>query len=268
MNLAIRGIEGDIRRGDSFTNDLHQDLKADFILANPPFNDSDWRGDQLRDDVRWQYGIPPVGNANYAWIQHFIYHLAPHGIVGFVMANGSLSSMVSGEGEIRKSIVEADLVDCIVALPSQLFYNTMISACLWFVARDKANNKFRNRIGETLFINSRNMGTMIDRRHRELTDKDIQEISDTYHKWRGELETEYKDNEGYCKSVNLQEIRDKNHILTPGRYVGIKQNNQDEEPYEEIIEHLTTQLSELFQKSNDLETEMKKILKEIGIIVE
>ena len=265
MNLAIRGIEGDIRREDSFINDLHKDLKADFILANPPFNDSDWRGDQLRDDVRWQYGIPPASNANYAWIQHFIYHLAPHGVAGFVMANGSLSSQQSGEGEIRKVIIEADLVDCIVALPSQLFYNTMIPACLWFIARDKGNNKFRDRKGETLFIDARNMGTMIDRRHRELTLKDIQKISETYHSWRGEFEAEYVDVEGYCKSAKLDEIRGQNSILTPGRYVGIEQNDEDDEPYEEKIERLTTELSELFLKSRTLEEEIKKNLEGIGI---
>ena len=265
MNLAIRGIEGDIKREDSFTQDQFKDLKADFILANPPFNMSDWRGEQLREDARWVYGAPPVNNANYAWIQHFIYHLAPHGVAGFVLANGSLSSQSSGEGDIRKAIVEADLVDCIVAMPSQLFYNTMIPACLWFLARDKSNNKFRDRRGETLFIDARNMGTMIDRRHRELTPEDIKQISDTYHAWRGELETEYADVEGYSKSANLEEIREQNHMLTPGRYVGIEQSNEDEEPYEEKIEKLTTELSDLFQKSHKLEEEIKKNLEEIGI---
>ncbi|MCW3989967.1 MAG: type I restriction-modification system subunit M [Candidatus Bathyarchaeota archaeon] len=264
MNLAIRGIEGDIRREDSFTNDLHKDLKADFILANPPFNDSDWRGDQLRDDARWQYGIPPTSNANFAWIQHFIHHLAPHGVSGFVLANGSLSSMQSGEGEIRKAIIEADLVDCILALPSKLFYNTPIEACLWFIARDKTNNKLRNRSGETLFIDARNMGTMIDRRHRDLTNEDIHQISDTYHSWRGELETRYKDIEGYCKSANIQEIRDKKHRLTPGRYVGIKQNNDEEEPYEEKIEQQITELLRIFENSKNLEEEIKKNFEEIG----
>ena len=267
MNLAIRGIEGDIKREDSFTSDQFKDLKADFILANPPFNMSDWRGEQLREDARWVYGAPPVNNANYAWIQHFIYHLAPHGVAGFVLANGSLSSQSSGEGDIRKAIVEADLVDCIVAMPSQLFYNTMIPACLWFLARDKSNNKFRDRRGETLFIDARNMGTMIDRRHRELTPEDIQQISDTYHNWRGELETKYVDIDGYCKSENLEGIRKQNHILTPGRYVGIEQSNEDEEPYEEKIEKLTTELSDLFQKSRTLEESIKKNLEEIGIVI-
>lgn len=265
MNLAIRGIEGDIGRGDSFTNDLHKDLKADFILANPPFNDSDWRGAQLRDDVRWQYGIPPVGNANFAWIQHFIYHLAPHGIAGFVMANGSFSSMQRGEGEIRKAIVEADLVDCIVALPTQLFYNTMIPACLWFIARNKSNNKFRDRKSETLFIDARNMGTMIDRRHREFTKMDIQKISDTYHDWRGETETDYQDIEGYCKTTTIKGIREYNHTLNPGRYVGIEQNYEDEEPYEEKIKQLSKKLSELFLKNRMLEEEIRKNIGELGI---
>jgi len=265
MNLAIRGIEGDIKWGDSFTDDLHKDLKANFILANPPFNDSDWRGEQLREDTRWQYGIPPNSNANYAWIQHFISHLAPHGIAGFVMANGSMSSQQSGEGDIRKAIVEADLVDCIVALPSQLFYNTMIPACLWFIARDKSNNKFRDRSGETLFIDARHMGSMLDRRHRELTKDDIQFISDTYHSWRGELETEYEDTEGYSKSASLKEIREQDHILTPGRYVGFEADYEDDEPYEEKVERLTNELSELFQKSRNLEEEIKKNLEGIGI---
>lgn len=264
MNLAIRGIEGDIRWGDSFTDDQHKDLKADFILANPPFNDSDWRGEQLRKDARWQYGVPPTSNANYAWIQHFIHHLAPHGVASFVMANGSLSSMQSGEGEIRQAIVEDDLVDCIVALPSQLFYNTMIPACLWFIARDKSNNKFMDRSGETLFIDARNMGEMIDRRHRELTHYDIQQIADTYHAWRGETDTAYEDVEGFCNSATIEEIRGNNHILTPGRYVGIEEEDEDIEPFEEKMERLTIQLAEYFEKSKQLEEEIRRNLEEIG----
>ncbi len=185
MNLAIRGIEANVKWGDSFHGDLHRDLKADFILANPPFNDSDWGGERLREDVRWKFGVPPTGNANFAWVQHFIYHLAPTGIAGFVLANGSMSSNTSNEGEIRKNIVEEDLVDCMIALPSQLFYNTMIPACLWFVARDKSNHKFRDRSGKVLFIDARKMGEMVDRRYRELTDEDVQKIAGTYHAWRG-----------------------------------------------------------------------------------
>ncbi|MBD3230565.1 MAG: N-6 DNA methylase, partial [Candidatus Lokiarchaeota archaeon] len=191
MNLAIRGIESSsIKWGDSFHDDQHKDLKADYILANPPFNDSDWNGQLLTEDVRWKYGTPPKGNANFAWVQNFIHHLAPNGIAGFVLANGSLSSNKSNEGEIRKNIIEADLVDCIVGLPNKLFYNTQISACLWFISRDKKNNKFRDRRGETLFIDARKLGKMIDRTHREFTDEDITRISKTYYAWRGETQSE------------------------------------------------------------------------------
>ena len=188
MNLAIRGIDGDLgaEHADSFHRDLHPDLKADYVLANPPFNDSDWGGDRLREDMRWKYGTPPAGNANFAWVQHFIHHLAPSGMAGFVLANGSMSSNQSGEGEIRKALVEADLVDCMVALPGQLFYSTQIPVCLWFLARNKRNGRFRDRRGETLFIDARKLGTLIDRVHRELTDEDIARIADTYHAWRGD----------------------------------------------------------------------------------
>ncbi len=188
MNLAIRGIDGNLGKehADSFHRDLHPDLKADYVLANPPFNDSDWGGERLKDDKRWKFGIPPAGNANFAWVQHFIYHLAPTGLAGFVLANGSMSSNQAGEGEIRKSIIEADLVDCMVALPGQLFYSTQIPVCLWFIARDKKNSRFRDRRGETLFIDARKLGTLIDRVHRELTYDDISKIADTYHAWRGD----------------------------------------------------------------------------------
>jgi len=187
MNLAIRSIEGNLgsEPSDSFHRDLHKDLKADYVLANPPFNDSDWGGDRLRDDVRWKYGAPPVGNANFAWVQHFLHHLAPHGMAGFVLANGSMSSNQSGEGEIRKGMIEADLVDCMVALPGQLFYSTQIPVCLWFLARDKQNGRFRNRQGQTLFIDARKLGVMIDRVHRDLGPEDIQKVAQTYHAWRG-----------------------------------------------------------------------------------
>ncbi|MDC4225680.1 MAG: N-6 DNA methylase [Candidatus Manganitrophus sp.] len=189
MNLAIRGIDsGQIAHGDTFHNDRHPDLKADYILANPPFNISDWGGERLRDDKRWQYGAPPAGNANFAWVQHIVHHLAPAGVAGFVLANGSMSSNQSGEGEIRKNLIEADLVDCMVALPGQLFYSTQIPACLWFLARDRKNGKFRDRRGEVLFIDARKLGRMVDRTHRELTDADIARIADTYHAWRGEKE--------------------------------------------------------------------------------
>ena len=201
MNLAIRGIDAQIAHGDTFHNDRHPDLKADYVLANPPFNDSDWRGELLKDDKRWVYGAPPAGNANFAWVQHFIHHLAPTGLAGFVLANGSMSSNQSGEGEIRKAIIEADLVDCMVALPGQLFYSTQIPVCLWFLARNKKNGRFRDRRGETLFIDARKLGTMVDRVHRELTDDDIAKIAGTYHAWRGDKDAgEYADVPGFCKA--------------------------------------------------------------------
>ena len=221
MNLAIRGIDAQIAHGDTFHNDKHPDLKADWVLANPPFNDSDWRGELLKDDKRWVYGVPPAGNANYAWVQHFISHLAPTGIAGFVLANGSMSTNQSGEGEIRKAIIEADLVDCMVALPGQLFYSTQIPVCLWFLARNKRNGRFRDRRGETLFIDARKLGSMIDRVHRELTDEDIAKIAGTYHAWRGDKGAgKYADVPGFCKAAKLDDIRKHGHVLTPGRYVG------------------------------------------------
>lgn len=247
MNLAIRGIDANVVWGDSFHNDLHRDLKADFILANPPFNDSDWKGELLREDVRWKFGVPPTGNANFAWVEHFIHHLSPVGIAGFVLANGSMSSNTGGEGEIRKNIIEADLVDCMVALPSQLFYNTMIPACLWFTARDKKNHKFRDRSGEVLFIDCRKMGEMVDRRHRELTDEETQRIAATYHAWRGEG-GEYEDIPGFCKSAALDDIRKHNHILTPGRYVGVEEEEEDGEPFDEKMKRLTGELREQFKE--------------------
>ena len=216
MNLAIRGIEGQIAHGDSFHNDRHPDLKADFILANPPFNISDWGGERLTDDKRWQYGAPPKGNANFAWVQHIVHHLAPSGAAGFVLANGSMSSNQSGEGGIRKSLIEADRVDCMVALPGQLFYSTQIPACLWFLARDRKGGKFRDRRGEVLFIDARKMGRMVDRTHRELTDEDIVRIADTYHAWRGEAGvSDYADTPGFCKAASLEEVRKHGHVLTP-----------------------------------------------------
>jgi len=266
MNLAIRNIDSDEVKWNnegSFLNDAHRDLKADFILANPPFNDSDWKGDLLREDVRWKYGIPPTGNANFAWVQHFIHHLSPTGIAGFVLANGSMSSNTSNEGEIRKNIIEADLVDCMVALPPQLFFNTGIPACLWFVTREKKNNKFRDRRGEILFIDARNMGTMIDRRHRILTDDDIKKISQTYHAWRGELEG-YQDVKGFCKSAKLEDVRQQNWVLTPGRYVGSEEKEEDMEDFNEKMQRLTSELSDQFKNSRELEDEIRKNLERIG----
>jgi type I restriction enzyme M protein len=271
MNLAIRGIESKFviwNNEGSFQNDAHKDLRADFLLANPPFNDSDWKGELIREDVRWKYGVPPVRNANFAWVQHFIYHLGPRGVAGFVLANGSMSSNTSNEGEIRKNTVEADLVDCMVALPSQLFYNTMIPACLWFIARDKQNTKFRDRRGEVLFIDARKLGVLVDRRHRELTVEDIKKISDTYHAWRGELVNgqgiEYKNILGFCKALNLNEIRKQGYVLTPGRYVGAEQDKESEEAFEHRMKTLTKELVDNFDKSRILEEEVKKNLREFG----
>ncbi len=268
MNLAIRGIAADNIKWNaegSFHKDAHKDLKADYVIANPPFNDSDWGGDRLKDDVRWKYGVPPKGNANFGWVQHFIHHLSPNGTTGFVLANGSMSSQQSGEGEIRKNIVEADMVDCMVALPGGLFYSTGIPACLWFVTRKKSNGKFRDRTGETLFIDARKMGVMVDRVHRELTDGDIAHISRTYLAWRGDPKAgEYEDIPGYCKSADLELIRKHNHILTPGRYVGAAEIEDDGVPFEEKMETLTSQLHEQFQESRKLEQRIKANMKEFG----
>ncbi|WP_239654997.1 HsdM family class I SAM-dependent methyltransferase [Candidatus Nitrosotenuis uzonensis] len=268
MNLAIRGIDANVEWGDSFRDDQFKDLKADFVLANPPFNDSDWGGELLQDDVRWKFGVPPKGNANFAWVQHFIHHLSPAGTAGFVLANGSMSSNTSGEGEIRKNIIEADLVDCMVALPGQLFYNTMIPACLWFVSRDKKNHKFRDRRNQVLFIDARKLGVMVDRRHRELTDEDIKRISDTYHAWRGELkDKKYKDVPGFCKSASLDEIRKHEWILTPGRYVGAEEEEEDDEVFEEKMKKLTSELSKQMEEGKRLDEEIKKNLESIGFVI-
>jgi len=286
MNLAIRGIEANFgpHNADSFHNDLHKTLKTDFLLANPPFNDSDWGGDRLRDDVRWKYGVPPTGNANFAWVQNFIHHLAPNGIAGFVLANGSMSSNQSGEGDIRKAIVEADLVDCMIALPGQLFYGTQIPACLWFIARDKTGTPtkggetLRDRQSETLFIDARQMGSMVDRTHRELTDDGIARIAGTYHSWRGDgglaqaersedvpvPDLEYEDIPGYSKAATLDDIREHGHVLTPGRYVGAPETEEDAEPFEEKMTRLTSELSEQFAESRRLEDEIRKNLKGLG----
>ncbi len=268
MNLALRGIESKSiiwNNEGSFLNDAHKDLKADFILANPPFNDSDWSGQLLREDIRWKFGIPPARNANFAWIQHFIHHLSPKGIAGFVLSNGSMSSKTSGEGEIRKNIIEAGIIECMIALPSKLFYNTSIPACLWFISREK-HKKFRHRNGSVLFIDARKMGEMVDRRHRLLMDVDINKIVDTYHTWKREDGT-YENIPGFCKSTTLDEIRKQNHILTPGRYVGFEEEEDDGIPFDKKIEKITTELSELFQKSRTLEKEIKENLKEIGFVI-
>jgi type I restriction enzyme M protein len=355
MNLAIRGISSDLGRenADSFHKDLHPDLKADFILANPPFNMSDWGGERLREDKRWKYGVPPNGNANYAWVQHFVHHLAPNGTAGFVLANGSMSSNTSAEGEIRKAIIEADLVDCMVAMPGQLFFSTQIPVCLWFLRRDKTQtgrggvtppvqqsgdgilpaqrrgvvstpdgcapgisttkggvttpvqqsgdgtlpaqrrgvvstpdgcapgisttkggvpSPLRlDRRGETLFIDARKMGVLVDRVHRDLTEKDIAKIADTYHAWRGfgtmigaDLLMDYEDVPGFCKSVTLKEIQEQGYVLTPGRYVGAADVEEDEEPFEEKMARLTNELEAQFAESARLETAIRANLKRLG----
>jgi type I restriction enzyme M protein len=266
MNLAIRGIDsGQIAQGDTFHNDRHPDLKADFILANPPFNISDWGGERLKDDKRWHFGTPPAGNANFAWVQHIVHHLAPAGVAGFVLANGSMSSNQSGEGEIRKSLVEADLVDCMVALPGQLFYSTQIPACLWFLARDRKNGKFRDRRGQVLFIDARKLGRMEDRTHKELTDEDVARIAATYHAWRGEEGAgEYSDVAGYCKSASLEEIRKHGHVLTPGRYVGAEALEEDGEPFEEKMRRLVATLREQQAEAVRLDATINTNLKRLG----
>ena len=268
INLAIRGIDSNLgqKDADSFHNDQHPDLKADFILANPPFNDDDWNGEKLKGDVRWKFGTPPPSNANFAWVQHFIHHLSPTGQAGFVLANGSMSSNQSGEGEIRKAILDADLVDCMVALPGQLFYSTQIPACLWFISRDKQNNRYRDRRGQVLFIDARKMGTLIDRVHRELTTEDIQKIASTYHAWRGDEseQNQYQDVPGFCKSANFEEIVKHGYILTPGRYVGAEDVEDDGEDFEEKMRTLTTRLKEQMEKSKELDQVILKNLKELG----
>lgn len=258
MNLAIRGIEADLGRfsADTFFNDCHPQLKADFIMANPPFNLSDWGADKLRDDVRWKYGVPPAGNANFAWLQHMIWHLAPNGRIGMVLANGSLSSQSGGEGEIRKRIIEDDLVDCIVAMSGQLFYTTQIPVSLWFLSKNKKQK------GKTLFIDARDMGSLVTRKLRELDDaKDIKKIADTYHAF---VDGTLVDEKGFCAVVTTEDIAKQDYILTPGRYVGIKELEEDTEPFEEKMARLTTELSGLFKESHRLEEEIKKQLGAIG----
>ncbi len=284
MNLAIRGIEADLGKenADSFQRDLHKDLKADFILANPPFNLSDWGGDKLKEDARWKYGVPPAGNANFAWVQHFLHHLSPTGLAGFVLANGSMSSNQSGEGDIRKAIIEADLVDCMVAMPGQLFYSTQIPVCLWFLARTKdGRNGQSGRRGRTLFIDARKLGTLIDRVHRELTGDDIAKIAGTYHAWRGDgragppgqpksakeaarpAVAPYQDIPGFCASAKLEDIRAHGHVLTPGRYVGAEDVEDDGEPFDQKMKRLTGKLEEQFTESAKLEMAIRANLKSI-----
>lgn len=262
MNLAIRGIIGNIRWGDSFSNDLHIDLEADFILANPPFNAKDWKRNKLLQDKRWKYGIPPARNANFAWIQHFIHHLSPTGIAGFILTNGSLSSKTSNVGNIRKNIVEADLIDCIVTLPDKLFYNTGIPACLWVINRNKKNGKFRDRRNEVLFIDARCLGVSVDRAHRELTRNDIQRISETYNNWKTG-NGEYRNILGFCKSVTMNQICDHSFILTPARYVGIPKA-VEEEFFAEKMARLTSELAEQFEQAEELTKSIRNNFGDLG----
>ena len=267
MNLAIRGIDNNLgpEHADSFHRDLHKDLRADYLLANPPFNSSDWGGERLREDVRWKYGVPPVGNANFAWVQHFIYHLAPSGMAGFVLANGSMSSNQSGEGEIRRAIIEADLVDCMVAMPTNLFYSTTIPACLWFLARNKQDGKFRDRTGETLFIDARTMGILTDKVHRDLTQEDVARIAGTYHAWKGEEGSgNYEDVLGFCKSVTIEEIQKNGYVLAPGRYVGAEKMDDDGEPFEEKMIRLTSKLENQFDEASKLKSTISENLRSLG----
>jgi type I restriction enzyme M protein len=256
MNLAVRGIDADIQWNNegSFHKDALKDLRADYILANPPFNVSDWGGERLREDARWKYGVPPVGNANYAWLQHILHHLAPTGTAGVVLANGSISSAQSGEGDIRRAMVEGDVVDCMIALPGQLFYSTQIPACLWFLARDKKNHKFRDRRGEVLFIDARKLGHMVDRTRKEFSDEDIAKIAGTYHAWRGEEGAwTYEDVPGFCKAASLEEIRMHGHVLTPGRYVGAAAAaEEDDVPFVERFAALKEKLDEQLAQGEEL----------------
>lgn len=257
MNMAIRGIDADFgpHQADTFTNDIHPTLKADFILANPPFNYHPWNQEKLTDDQRWKYGLPPASNANYAWIQHMIYHLAPNGKIGLVLANGALSTQSGGEGDIRKKIIEDDLVEGIVALPTNLFYSVTIPVTLWFISRNKKQK------GKTVFIDARNMGHMVDKIHRDFTDEDIQLIADTFSKFQdGTLE----DQKGFCAVASLQDIIAQDYVLTPGRYVGIEEKEDDGEPFEEKMARLTSELSGMFAKSHELEDEIRRKLGAIG----
>ena len=284
MNLAIRGIDANIAWADSFLDDGHKDLKADFVIANPPFNAEDWGLSKIKDDARWAFGAPPAGgmrkqkdgatlhvdggNANYAWIQHFVHHLKPKGVAGFVLANGAMSSNTSGEGEIRRRLIEADLVDCMLALPGQLFYTTQIPACLWFLTRSKAaDNKrgYRNRRGESLFIDARNMGALIDRTHRELSADEIAAIAGTYHAWRGEAKDgAYEDRPGFCKSATLDDIASHDFVLTPGRYVGAEAVADDGVPFEEKMAELSGALYRQMRESLELDAVIRDNLERLG----
>lgn len=266
MNLAIRGIDNNLgpHQGDTFANDLHKGERFDYILANPPFNLKNWGGKKLQEDSRWKYGVPPEGNANYAWIEHIISKLAPDGKAGFVLANGALSTSKNEELAIRKAILEDDKIDAIVALPSQMFYSTGIPVSLWFIDMNKESSDERSRKGEILFIDARNLGEMVDRTHRAFSSEDIKKISDTYHAYRGTNNQEYQDIAGFCKVALLDEIAKNDYVLTPGRYVGLAKQEDDGEPYEEKMARLTSELKEQFEESNKLQAQIKDVLKELG----
>jgi type I restriction enzyme M protein len=257
MNLAVRGIDASgiaWNNEGTFLKDEWRDKKFDFILANPPFNISDWGGERLREDVRWKYGAPPVANANYGWLQHIIHHLAPNGTAGVVLANGSMSSGQSGEDVIRRAMIEADVVDCMIALPGQLFYSTQIPACLWFLSRNKKNGRFRDRRGKVLFIDARKLGTLVDRTRKEFSDNDVAKITGAYHAWRGEKDAGvYEDVPGFCKAVTLEEVRTHGHVLTPGRYVGAADIEDDDAPFAERFASLKTTLGQQFEDGQLLE---------------
>lgn len=266
MNLAIRGIDNNLggHQADTFTNDLHKGMRFDYILANPPFNIKQWNGDKLEEDARWKYGMPPLGNANYAWIEHIISKLTPDGKAGFVLANGALSTSSKAELAIRKAVLEDDKIDAIVSLPSQMFYSTGIPVSLWFVDMNKESPDERSRKGETLFIDARELGEMVDRTHREFSIEDIKKIADVYHAYRGTNGQEYKDVAGFSKVAKLDEIQKNDYVLTPGRYVGLAEQEDDGEPYEEKMIRLTTELKEQFEESNRLEKQIKDVLKGLG----
>lgn len=264
MNLAIRGIDAKIELGDTFHNDKHKDLKADYIIANPPFNISDWGGEQLQDSHLWKYGVPPAGNANYAWLQLFMNKLSNTGTAGIVLANGSMTTNSGTEGDIREKLITEGVVDCMVALPTQLFVNTQIPACLWFLARNRTNHKYRNRENEILFIDARKLGSMVSRKSKKFTDEDIAQISETYHNWRNK-DGDYEDIQGFCKSASLEEVKENNYVLTPGRYVGTEAEEDDGIPYEEKIATITENLSGYFEESITLQERIKTNLTKIGI---
>jgi type I restriction enzyme M protein len=266
MNLAVRGIDADIRWNNegSFHKDELKDLRFDYVLANPPFNISDWGGERLREDARWTYGVPPIANANFAWLEHIFWHLAPHGSAGVVLANGSMSSSQSGEDTIRKTMIEADVVDCLVSLPGQLFYSTQIAACLWFLARNKDHHgTLRARRGEVLFIDARKLGALVDRTRKEFSESDISKIVGVYHSWRKEG-GDYEDVPGFCKSAKIDEIREHDYVLTPGRYVGATDVEDDDSPFPDRFAHLTTQLKEQFSASHELEKTIEQAIARIA----